>query len=989
MQRRTFLISGLQLSALAALGATQAGQIISYLQANSDDLSSADLQKLFMDPPKGARPLTLWHWMNGLISKEGITADLESFKAAGLAGVQVFLVGGSEMKIDDPANQIMNENWRELNRFAIRECARLGLEFGTHNSPGWSSTGYPTITPDQAMQKVIFEEMKIKGASQKHIDLPGPKSALGFYKDIAVYAVKTEAEVVTLNDIVDLTTNLSGNTLTWNVPHGNCTIFRFGHTAMESKNGTAPISGQGLEVDKLRPEPLREYWKTFPQKMIDDAGKEAGRSLIRFEIDSYEHGLQNWSETFREEFIKRRGYDPAPFLLTLAGKTTQSKEHTDRFKYDQRQTIRELFEKNYLSEMQRLIHQVPGMELILEPYSTGKEQPFETNNASEWGDLLMCEFWQKPTTWGWDSVKPTASGAHVWGKNLVAAEAFTGQPNSAWKVDPFALKSTGDRAFAGGVNKLFFHTSAHQPWKNVSPGMTMGQWGTHFGPQQTWWTKGGREWITYLSRCQFLLQAGLPVADICYLTYDRITPAVIPGYDCDTIGTNALLQRLTVKDKRLVLPNGVSYQALVLPKNTKMLPAVLNKIADLIEKGATVIGAKPSASPSLENYPNCDATVRSIADRVWGDKDSTHNAYGAGQVYQLPVPEVLKQIGLQPDLNLISHTGKQPLLWIHRALPSDRHIYFLSNQEDIAVSSTVTFRVENMIPELWDPYTGKIENAVFGNSGNNRTELQISLPPSGSMFVLFLKKSAKTEFVKWFNRPSAFDPTLWSIGSEKGQLYLMAAEEGQYKVETVNGRKADLKVNDLPPVQKLNNGWQVEFLHPRRPSENLEINQLVSWTELAGEFKYFSGTARYKKTLSIPSDALKSSRRCMLDLGEVKNTVEIKVNGTHVSTLWAPPFIQDITKFMRKGDNLLEFEVTNLWANRLIGDEQYPEDLEWNKKSLAKVPQWVIDGKGRPSTGRQTFATYKFFDKDSKLLPSGLIGPVSVRYVHYEKLKLS
>ena len=127
----------------------------------------------------------------------------------------------------------------------------------------------------------------------------------------------------------------------------------------------------------------------------------------------------------------------------------------------------------------------------------------------------------------------------------------------------------------------------------------------------------------------------------------------------------------------------------------------------------------------------------------------------------------------------------------------------------------------------------------------------------------------------------------------------------------------------------------------------------------------------------------------MLDLGEVKNTVEIKVNGTHVSTLWAPPFIQDITKFMRKGDNLLEFEVTNLWANRLIGDEQYPEDLEWNKKSLAKVPQWVIDGKGRPSTGRQTFATYKFFDKDSKLLPSGLIGPVSVRYVHYEKLKLS
>lgn len=989
MNRRTFLISGLQLSSVVALGNTQAGQFLVYLQADAEGSASSDLQRMFLDPPQSAKPLTLWHWMNGLISREGITADLVSFKEAGLAGVQVFLVGGSEMKIDDPKNQIMSESWRELTKFAIQECSRLGLEFGTHNSPGWSSTGYPTITPEQSMQKVVYAQATITGQGQSKIALPAPKGVSGFYKDIAVYAIKNEGEIVELKDMVDLTAQLSGNEINWNVPAGNWIIFRFGHTSMGSVNGTAPVSGQGLEIDKLRPEPLRDYWNAFPKKMIDDAGKDAGRSFIRFEIDSYEHGIQNWSENFREAFISKRGYDPAPFLLTLTGKITQSKEYTNRFRFDQHLTLQELFETNYFAEMQRLTHQVPGMELIIEPYSTGKGQPFETNNASEWGDLLMCEFWQKPTKWGWDSIKPTVSGAHVWGKNLVAAEAFTGQPNSAWKVDPFALKSTGDRAFAGGVNKLFFHTAAHQPWNNVAPGMTMGQWGTHFGRTQTWWTKGGKEWITYLSRCQFLLQAGLPVADLCYLTYDRITPTVIPGYDCDTIGTNALLQRLTVKDNRLFLPNGLSYRILVLPKDTKMLPEILGKIEELVKNGATVIGPKPSESPSLEHYPNCDASVKSIANQVWGDDHLTHHTYGKGQVYQLPIAEVLTQIGLQPDLKLASHTGKQPLLWIHRALSDHQHLYFLSNQEDVAVDSTLTFRIANMIPELWDPYTGKIEDYAFGNPDVHATTLQITLPASGSMFVIFRKKAAKAEFVKSFKKPDEPYSLKSSIGTDNDKLYLMAATNGQYEVETRSGKKAKLKLTDLPPIQSLNEHWDLEFFHPGRPSEKIKVPKLISWTDLPKELKYFSGTASYKKIFSIPPIALKSSKRCLLDLGEVSNTAVIKVNGQLVNTLWAAPFIQDISKFVHAGNNLVEIEVTNLWANRLIGDEQYPEDLEWDKRSLTKLPQWIIDGTTRPSTERQAFATYKFFDKGAPLLDSGLIGPVSLRCLHYEKLNLA
>lgn len=975
----------MQLSAGVALGRSPAGKYL-ITAVRKTDFDTSDMDRFFSEPPTSAKPLTLWHWMNGLITKEGITADLESFKAAGLAGVQQFLVGGSEMKVDDPKNSIMSDNWRNLMRFASSECTRLGLEFGTHNSPGWSSTAYPTITPEQSMQKVVFEQTAITGAGQTKIEIVQPESLSGFYRDIVVYAVKDGANPIDIKNMIDLSDKLSGNVLNWTVPEGSWTVFRFGHTTMGSVNGTAPLSGQGLEVDKLQVGPLRDYWNTYPKKLIADAGTAAGKSFIRFEIDSYEHGVQNWSANFREEFIKRRGYDPLPFLVTLAGKKVQSAAYTNRFQYDQRQTLRELFETNYFAEMQRLTHQVPGMQLMIEPYSTGKEQPFESNNASAWGDLHMCEFWQKPTTWGWDSVKPTVSGARTWGKNLVAAESFTGQPNSAWKVDPYLLKSTGDRAFAEGVNKLFFHTSAHQPWNNVLPGMTMGQWGTHFGRTQTWWTNGGKEWIAYLSRCQYLLQLGRSASDLCYLVYDRITPPRIDGFECDTIGTDALLQRMTVKNKKLILPNGLSYSVLVLPEDSKMRLDILTKIRQLIKDGATIVGFKPAESPSLTNYPECDVSVKTMAGEIWGEGNVTDRPFGEGRVYAMPVKEALNRIGLQQDLQQIAHSGSKPLLWIHRVLPGDQHIYFLSNQEDVMVKSRISFRISSMLPELWHAETGKTEKAVFWRPNSDRTEMDIDLPASGSVFIIFRKKYAKPEFVKNFNAPQPTSPRTSFVRSENDGLYLMGAEKGHYDVELSTGKKRDIQVMDVPAALSLSNDWQLEFRSTMMSPQAIVLPKLVSWTELTGDLKYFSGTATYSKTVVIPAATLKPSIRCFLDLGEVKNTARIKLNGKVLDVLWAPPFNLDVTDLLRAGANTLEIQLTNLWANRLIGDEQYPDDVEWTGPRLAKLPEWVIDGSARPSKDRKAFATYKFFNKTSPLLISGLVGPVSIYFMQKQKV---
>ena len=942
----------------------------------------SELERLFINPPSIAKPLTIWHWMNGVISREGITADLEAFKAAGLAGVQHFLVGGSEALIDDPSNMVLNSKWQDLFKFAVDECARLGLEFGTHNSPGWSSTGYKTVRPNQSMQKIVFSETKVQGPQTFKNEILKPQAVLNYYEDIAIYAVKG-GEAVRLNEIIELSAYLSGNTLNWQVPEGNWTIVRLGHTTTGKVNGTAPLSGQGLEVDKLQPRPLNKFWEAYPKALIGIAGNQAGKSFKRFEVDSYEQGPQDWSVNFRQDFIKKLGYDPMPLLLTLTGRTVESKDHSARFKYDLKEMVRELFAANYYGEMQRLTHLVPGMELIIEPYATGHDQPFESNNVAAYGDLLMCEFWQKPTPWGWDSVKPTVSGAHTWGKTLVAAEAFTGQPNSAWKVDPYALKSTGDRAFANGVNKLFFHTSAHQPWKNVLPGMTMGQWGTHFGRPQTWWNYGGKEWISYLTRCQYLLQQGLPASDLCYLEYDRVTPPVIAGYECDTIGTDALLTRLSVKDNKLVLPNGVTYEVLVLPDTTKIRPGILQKIGQLVKDGAVVVGPKPKTSPGLQDFPACDNIIRSSADEIWGVDEQADRAYGKGHVYQQPVKDVLNLIGIKPDIDIRNHSGTSPLLWIHRLLPDAQHLYFLSNQEDIAVTSRISFRIKDMLPEFWHAVTGRTEKTMCWQANRGRVEVDLQLPPSGSIFVVFREKTGNRDSVKQLLAPPDSNPLMTLVKEENNQPYLVASENGTYQVEMISGKKRQITVTTLPSPIKLDKDWQLTFHHKQDNPEHIQLTSLVSWTELSGDLKYFSGTATYTKSFQMLTKGLNSSMRWFLDLGTVKNTANIKVNHRLVDLLWAPPFQCDITDFLKSGNNTLEIKVTNLWANRMIGDEQFADDLKWKGKLLAEVPEWVIKGEPRPNSKRKTFTTYKFFDKDSPIMESGLIG----RIVLYPVLK--
>ena len=395
--------------------------------------------------------------------------------------------------------------------------------------------------------------------------------------------------------IVNLTTNLGvGGRLRWSVPSGNWIILRLGYTPIGVNNHPAPKAGEGLECDKLNKAALDAHWDGSMQKILDDVGPLAGKTLDTSLVDSYEIGNQDWTADFREEFQKRRGYDPLPFLPTFARRIVDNPQVTGRFLWDMRRTVADLFAENYYGHFNELCRQ-HGLLSAIEPY-TG---PFESLQCGAPADVVMGEFWAGSQ--GDPSVKAAASVAHIYGKSIVGAESFTGWPNDGrWQNDPYSLKPLGDLMFCQGINRYIFHRYAMQPWTNRWPGMTMGPFGINFDRTETWWNQG-KAWIDYISRCQFLLQQGRTVADAAYFDGQSVPvviragdPALPAGYDYDVVNADVLLHGATVKNGRLTLASGANYAMLILPPNDiNMTPPMLGCLRELVRAGATIVGSRP------------------------------------------------------------------------------------------------------------------------------------------------------------------------------------------------------------------------------------------------------------------------------------------------------------------------------------------------------------------------------------------------------------
>ena len=456
--------------------------------------SATSLAAGFSQPPAAAKAGVLWMWMDGYISKEGITADLEAMDRVGIGRALIFNIFQSFPAGPAP---FFRPQWFDVFNHAVSEAGRLGLEISFHNCAGYSSSGGPWIKPENAAQIIVVGETQAQGGTTFDAVLPQGILWKGFHRDISVLAFPTPTDATRTPNInkmaivghghpnlngqqpsprqvpagaiidparmIDLTDKMDGDgRLRWEVPAGNWTILRIGHTAAGKVNVPSPGSGQGLECDKLSREAMDVHWAGGIQPILDKVGPLAGKVLNVSHIDSYEVGGGNWTPLMREEFRKRRGYDIVPFLPAMTGRIVSSSEITERFLWDLRRTISDLFAENYYGHFAELCHK-HGLQAMCEPY----DGPFECLQVGAKVDLPMAEFWANPDADHSHVAKLAASIAHTRGTTLVPAESFTAFPkNSRWTGDPAFLKGRGDAMWCEGINRFELHTYAHQPWTN-------------------------------------------------------------------------------------------------------------------------------------------------------------------------------------------------------------------------------------------------------------------------------------------------------------------------------------------------------------------------------------------------------------------------------------------------------------------------------------------------------------------------------------------
>lgn len=1044
MKARHFLLAGLLLI----------GSTIGYSQT---------LEEGFENPPESARPRVWWHWMNGNVTKDGIRKDILWMNRSGIAGFQQFDASYSE---DADRGYVphrlsyLKDDWKDAFQYAVRLADSLNMEVAVASSPGFSSTGGPWVKPEDAMKKLVWRTMTVKGGQKLHTTLPAPFKTIGkfqnvpngkpdtsYYKDIAVVAMRLQDDDKSLkelrakvsssgghftveqltnddlddgiaptagkddeyawiqyefdkpvtfkamsiaggdvrshwrltdptfnnklmcsddganfrevckipsgcvsqqtidipattakyfrlmlkrqrkgdfnrisgfelytvnkinhaeekagfadpynlhdydtpsasgaNEVVILNMSPDGK-LDWDVPEGRWRIFRFGCSLTGKKNHPVPSDAEGLEVDKYDPEAWSRYFHEYLDLYKDAAGGMLGQRGIQYIlVDSYEAGFSTWTPAMREEFKSRMGYDLEKWLPVLTGEIVGSAEESEKFLFNWRTVLGDLFSENY-SRINEYVSEYDLKGRYTESHENGRAYVGDGMDPKRTATVPMAAFWfpqydHGPTNNMSESdIHESASVAHLYGQNIVAAESFTtaGTHEAGYIYCPDNLKPLADFALACGLNRFIIHDSAHQPVDDKVPGLGLGIYGQWFNRHETW-AEYAKVWMDYLAKSSYMLQQGRYVADILWYygednnicsIYGENHPPIPEGYSFDYINPHGLLNDIHMKNGKLVSPSGMSYSVLCLGDDMKFVSdAMRDRIQSLQDSGIVVIG------PNLKSSDVRDALVSAGIDADASFDDSGYK-------------------------------------FVHRTL-DDGEIFWISNTENRERTAKASLRVSGYKPQLWHPDTGIIEDATYSVK-DGRTEVSIQMIPHDAVFVVFKEKS---------------DEPSWTAPEKTSVNVLDIAGPWKVSFET--------KAPDCTP-------------------DPIVMEKLSSLTESSvPDVKYFSGTATYSNNFSVERKDLRGGS-LMLDLGDVKNLAEVIVNGKSVGVAWRHPYVIDIGDAVRIGDNTLEIKVVNLWPNRIIGDQ--------------------VTGTSH------TYTPAKFYNAKSKLLPSGLLGPVTLKKV--------
>jgi hypothetical protein len=924
------------------------------------------LRTSFVAPPDDAKPRVYWFWLFNRVDKEGIARDLEQFKAKGITGVNLICTGGYAGAAPLPGVKYQSPEWWDLFRYAATEARHFKVELGFNLSAGGWVMEAPWVTPDNAMKKIVQAKINMTGPIQFSGTLPLPDTVDGYYRDYCIQAFPSKGPIRP-EEVIDLTDKLQADgCLEWRVPQGQWTILRTGYTLTGSRwrkypGGDTFEGGDGYELDALNPAALDDHFEHLGKPILD-AVRQAGGNLAYFWSDSWESGKLTWTQDFPNQFLKYRGYDLKPYLpaLTGGGAILINDDVTARFRADFDRTIQDCIADNFYRHFADLCHR-NGVQTGSEAGGPNDIPPEDALKNLGRGDFGAGEFWVNghyKASGGYNAdsqlklnLKQTASAAHVYGQRQVQAESFTQQEadRTHWSLGPTELKPYANDAFCWGINRIMLHQATCQPPSDGKPGYEFCA-GQHFNPNATWWEQSPA-FFAYLSRCSYMLQQGNFAADVCFYLGEEpptlappkyIDPTLGPGYDFDYCNAEVLLQRMSVVNGQIMLPDGLHYRLLVLQNCVSPSPEIARKVGDyqgltvspipskamsveviqklrqLILDGATIVGAPPEKAAGLKDYPACDGEVQRVAAEIWGDLDGktrTERHFGKGRVIWGKTPrEVLLADGIAPDFVFSAQTkAPDDLDFIHRT-SKDAEIYFVINRRNQPMTRDLTFRITGRQPEIFDPVSGNIRPANAFRQAGGRTTLPLTIDRFGSYFIVFRKS-----------------------------------------IDTGTVGKAKRNFPQLVALKSLTGPWRVSFDTAWGGPENAGFPELISWTRRPEDgIKFYSGKATYHKTFDLPQGS--KPQQLFLDLGDVHNVADVRLNGKELGVLWCFPWRVDITGAVKPKGNVLEVDVIDLWANRVIGDLNLPKE-----KRLTK-----------------THDVFRFdmITPKTPLLDAGLLGPV-------------
>jgi hypothetical protein len=1000
-----------------------------FLVTAAAQLCFAGIDEQFKNPPPSANPWTFWFWVNGNVTKEGIRADLEDMKRVGIGGAMLF---DGSMYIPPGPVRYGSDAWHEHVQYAIATADELGLQLGVMNCAGWATAGGPWISLEQSMKMLVWSRQPVSGGKLWKGVLPQPAIVEEFYREVAVLAVpepeSPQPELVKVEG--------KSAVFFYKAP-AECRLLTIAVAEEQKYQGTVEASDDG---ESFRPvhsfEVTGKDWPMpidipFPPetalcfRVSMKSGKVAKGMLTLSNADRTGNldrltGIRPGAEEVSlpqnspavspariidlSSQLKPDGslewqVPPGNWTVIRFGYTTTgARNHpaasegtgleVDKFDaaavaYHFEQGLGRIIREagahrgksltavvsdsweagpqTWTAAMPQLFKERRGYAMgtylaCLAGCIVGSDQEtaaFLRDFRSTIGDLyagnyygtmarlahengliLMAEGYggvldefkvdsvlDVPTVefWNHDLYKSCGvvpSVAHTTGKPIVMSEAFTSRPPDQSRWKEFPFALKTLGDTAYTVGINRF--TLHSYVHQPRSDIAPGFTHGRYGThfgRLNSWWPLAQGWIDYLRRCQVLLQRGTPVADFIFLSPEKL--------------------QTEERDLNFPWPEGykgdflsVNQLASVTVENGRMKSAGGTQYRVLILPGSWTASAETLRQ--LKRLHKAGAVIygaKPVSPSGLLDITAGRAAWEA-EVNDWPFAARPQTFSFPPDFR-----ADKNLRFTHRA-DEGADFYFVTNPEQTPVDVRAEFRVTGRKPELWDPATGQRLPDPSFRMGETQTGVQLSLDPAGSVFVVFRNSSPVRDY------------TAPALAKEKS----------------------------LP----VTGPWQVAFQKGRGAPASIELPELIDWTKHSDDgVKYFSGTATYRQEFSLPASVV--GHPISLDLGEVCDMAEVRVNGQSAGILWKPPFVADVTGLVRPGKNLLSVTVANRWINRLIGDEQLPPEADYVASTavagaLTEFPAWWNDS-GKPRQ-RITFSTWKHYSAGEPLVKSGLIGPV-------------